>query len=293
MYAEVDFLKNFTIRTSIGGTIDNEYYYDFTPNRYQDKEFHTSVNAYSENSLFNSSWIWTNTLTYTQSFGKHNVKLLVGTEAIKNTGRAVGGSSSGLFSTDPFLPFFRQWHIGCYELQQRLFRSVIFIIWSPGLHYNNKYLFSATVRRDGSSRFGVDETYGVFPSFSGGWRLSAENFMQNITWVNDLKLRGSWGKLGSQNNVNPTNPFTLFNSNFGLSYYDINGAGSISQGFYQSNIGNVNTGWEQDVELQTLAWISHYSTIRLTVMLTGIKNQSMDYYFRSRCLQQWEGPLLR
>ncbi|HEY6976770.1 MAG TPA: SusC/RagA family TonB-linked outer membrane protein, partial [Chitinophagaceae bacterium] len=102
IYAEIDFLKHFTIRTSIGGTIDNQYYYSFTPNRYQDKEFHNSINMYNENSLYNNSRIWTNTLTYGGLFGKHNLKVLGGSEAIKNQGRSVGGSSSNFFSTDPY-----------------------------------------------------------------------------------------------------------------------------------------------------------------------------------------------
>jgi hypothetical protein len=71
--------------------------------------------------------------------------------------------------------------------------------------------------------------------------------MKSINWLDDVKFRASWGKLGSHNNVLPTNAFTLYNSNFGLSYYDINGNGTIVQGFYQSNIGNINTGWEEDV----------------------------------------------
>ncbi|HEU4609555.1 MAG TPA: SusC/RagA family TonB-linked outer membrane protein, partial [Chitinophagaceae bacterium] len=101
MYAEVDFLKNFTIRTSIGGTVDNQYFYDFFPNRYQDKEQHSGINKYDENSLYNSSWIWTNTLTYNRTFDRHSVKLLAGSEAIRNYGRSVGGSSQGFFSSDP------------------------------------------------------------------------------------------------------------------------------------------------------------------------------------------------
>ena len=71
--------------------------------------------------------------------------------------------------------------------------------------------------------------------------------MENVTWINDLKVRGSWGKLGSQNNVSPTNAYTLFNSTFGNSYYDVSGSGSIRQGFYQTNIGNENTGWEENI----------------------------------------------
>jgi TonB-linked SusC/RagA family outer membrane protein len=106
---------------------------------------------------------------------------------------------------------------------------------------------AATIRRDGSSRFGSVNRFGVFPSFSLGWRISKESFMNDFGWINDIKLKGSWGVLGSQNNVSPTNAFTLYNSGFSNSYYDINGSGAIRQGFYQARIGNENTGWEEDV----------------------------------------------
>jgi TonB-linked SusC/RagA family outer membrane protein len=114
--------------------------------------------------------------------------------------------------------------------------------------YDDRYLVSGTVRRDGSSQFGADKRYGIFPSFSLGWRLSQEGFMKDIRQINDLKLRGSWGKLGSQNNIGPNNAFTLFNSNFQTSYYDINGTSNNPvQGFYSSSNGNPNTGWEEDI----------------------------------------------
>jgi len=117
--------------------------------------------------------------------------------------------------------------------------------------YNNKYLVSATVRRDGSSRFGPESRYGVFPAFSAGWVVTQESFMQGISWLNNLKLRGSWGKLGNQLNVAAINAFNLYGSsasdaNFGT-YYDITGSNTSSvQGFTQTRIGNLKTGWEED-----------------------------------------------
>jgi TonB-dependent starch-binding outer membrane protein SusC len=113
--------------------------------------------------------------------------------------------------------------------------------------YNDRYIVGATVRRDGSSVFGSNKRYGIFPSFSLGWRLSNETFMKSIDFINDLKLRGSYGILGSQANVSAANAFTLFNSGFGTSYYDITGSGTIRQGFFQSQNGNPNTEWEQDI----------------------------------------------
>ena len=247
VYAEVDIIKGLTARTSFGGTIDNQYYYNFSPNRYQDKEQHNGINSYNENSLFNSSWTWTNTLSFNKTFGQHNVKILAGSEAINNYGRAVGGASSGFFSTDPNYLVLNNGTSNVTNYSNAYSNSLFSLFTRADYAFANKYLFGATIRRDGSSRFGEAKKYGVFPSFSAGWRLSKETFMQNISWLNDLKLKGSWGKLGSQNNVSPTNAFTLYNSNFGNSYYDIGGSGAIRQGFYQTNIGNLNTGWEEDV----------------------------------------------
>src|SRR5690606_38323935 len=81
-----------------------------------------------------------------------------------------------------------------------------------------------------------------------GWRVTNENFMENLPFINDLKLRASYGILGSQANISPTNAFTLFSSGFGSSYYLISGSGNATtQGFYQSTNGNQYTGWEENI----------------------------------------------
>ena len=247
LYAEVDFLKHFTVRTSFGGTIENIYNQSFLPNQYQEKEQHAGLNRLEENSAYNSNYIWTNTLTYDNTFGEHTLKVLGGSEYIRNYGRAVGGSASGLFSADPNYLILNNGTSNVTNFSSAYVNTLYSLFGRADYSYGNKYLVSATVRRDGSSRFGSTKKFGVFPSVSAGWRISSEKFMENVTWINDLKVRGSWGKLGSQNNVSPTNAYTLFNSTFGNSYYDVSGSGSIRQGFYQTNIGNENTGWEENI----------------------------------------------
>src|SRR5690606_4309699 len=111
-----------------------------------------------------------------------------------------------------------------------------------------RYLLSATLRRDGSSVFGPERRFGFFPSVSLGWRVTEEAFMEDITWLNDLKVRGSYGILGSQNNVASTNAFSLYGSGLGTTYYDITGAStSTVLGFSRSRIGNLFTGWEENI----------------------------------------------
>jgi TonB-dependent starch-binding outer membrane protein SusC len=249
VYGEVDFLKHFTARTQFGGTIDNQYSYNFSYNSYEDNESHTALNGFNENSQFNSNWAWTNSLTYSDVFaGDHSLKVFVASESKNFNGRGLTGSSNNFFSDDP-----SYWIVGngsntltssSYAYKNKLFS----VFGRVDYAYKDKYLLSGTLRRDGASVLAPDVRYGNFPSVSLGWRLSQENFMKNVSWINELKLRGSWGKLGSVNNVTANNQFNLYGQNFSNSFYDINGtSNNVVTGYYQTQIGNPNAKWEQDV----------------------------------------------
>lgn len=103
--------------------------------------------------------------------------------------------------------------------------------------YMGKYLFEASFRSDGSSRFAEGHRWGFFPSLSAGWRLSEEAFMKNVKWLSNLKLRGSWGQLGNQNIGNY--PYQEV-----LEAVKYNYGGSVVQGLWQSGIANNNIKWE-------------------------------------------------
>ena len=115
--------------------------------------------------------------------------------------------------------------------------------------YNDRYLASFTLRHDGSSRFGKNHRYGTFPSFSAGWRISEESFMKSLTWLENLKLRVSWGQTGNQE-INNLARYTLYVSNYGeagfggQSYgtsYDIagtNGGKILPSGYKRNQLGN-------------------------------------------------------
>ena len=106
-------------------------------------------------------------------------------------------------------------------------------------------MLTALVRRDGSSKFVDPNQFATFPAFSLGWRISEENFLKGATWLNDLKLRGSWGQLGNEAAVSASNAFTTFGSNRQSSWYDINGTqNSPVEGFYLSFTGNTLGQWE-------------------------------------------------
>jgi TonB-linked SusC/RagA family outer membrane protein len=248
VYAQVDFAKYFAIKTSFGGNFDNFYYYNYGYHSYENAE-NNSSNGFSENAGFNRNWTWTNTLTFNKIFlSNHSVKVLVGTESISNYGRGVGGNRFNYFLNDPNYRILSNGSPTGQTNYSYADQSALYSILSRlDYGYKDKYLLAATFRRDGSSVFGPKSRYGNFPSFSAAWRVTEEDFARNISWLTDLKIRGSWGKLGFAGNTNPLNQFTLFTADPGTSYYDIGGSStSTTLGFRADRIGNPATGWQED-----------------------------------------------
>jgi TonB-linked SusC/RagA family outer membrane protein len=248
VFAEADILKHFTVRTQFGGTIDNRYNYNFNYVGYENAEGNTGSNSFSEGASYNSSYTFTNTLNYGNNFGDHGVKVLIGMEAVKSYGRGLGATRSDYFSENP-----NYWVIdrgsgtqsnSGYAYQNSLWSQFARADYT----YAGKYIIAGTIRRDASSVFAEDARLGYFPSVSAAWRISEENFFKGVSFVNDLKLRYSWGKMGSASNVNSTNPYDLYSTRQGRSSYDINGVStSAVAGFFRSNIGNPETTWEGDI----------------------------------------------
>ncbi|MEO5599603.1 MAG: TonB-dependent receptor [Cyclobacteriaceae bacterium] len=247
VFGEVDILKHLTFRTSFGGVIDTRYYYNFNFNQYNDKESHLSANGFNENAQYNTSYTWTNSLNYNNTFGKHALTAFVGSEAVRYSGRGVGGAANNFFSTDPDYLYLNNGTSNVTNYSNGYENRLFSLFSRLDYAYNDKYLVGVTIRRDGSSLFGSENSHGVFPSFSLGWRIINEGFMKRQTFFDDLKFRGSYGILGSQANVNAANAFTTYDSGFGTSYYDITGTGSTVQGFFQSRNGNRDTGWEENI----------------------------------------------
>ncbi len=248
IFAEVDILKHFTLHTSIGGNLYNQYYWNIGYNQYENYEQHTSPNNALEDDQMSTNYNWTNTITYKQTFGKHNISVFGGYELKAYSGREVQASAQSFFSLDPN---YVQLQSGTpvnaplsYVYQPTSTESVFGRL---DYIYNDKYILGATVRRDGYSIFAQNKQFGTFPSVSLGWRISQEEFLKGISWLNDLKLRGSYGEAGNNGNINGNNAYSTFTSGTGSSSYGIGGGvSSITQGFYQNQLGNPNVTWETD-----------------------------------------------
>lgn len=132
-----------------------------------------------------------------------------------------------------------------------------------GYIYAEKYLFEANVRADGSSRFADGNRWGTFPSFSAAWRLSQENFMKDIKWIDNLKLRASWGKLGNQNinSYYAASDILSTGANYALN-------GSLRPGVSINSLANKNTTWETTTQ----------TNIGLDLSILGSFNFTLDYF---------------
>jgi TonB-linked SusC/RagA family outer membrane protein len=243
-FAEADLAKFLTIRTSFGGELASSTAHSFQYPTYENAE-NSLVNQYNASSTNNYDYTWTNTLTYHQTFGKHDLKVLVGTEANQNGSSDLGGSRQGYYSFDPNYVSLSTGSATSVNNYSDNFpaRSLFSYIGRVDYAYNDKYLLSGVIRRDGSSAF-VSQ-FGWFPALSAGWRISQENFMKNVSWINDLKIRGGYGILGNQFNIGALNQFTQFSSSIGQSYYGIGGQ-TLAPGYYESNLGNPDARWEKD-----------------------------------------------
>ena len=245
-YMDVTFLKDLTFHTSFGGESYSGYGHNFTYPTYENQENSTS-NYYGESSNYGSTWTWTNTLTYKKTFHEvHNFQLLAGTEAYQANDESVGGATYNYLSFDPNYTTLTSGSGTQTNFSNRYSESLQSLFALLDYSFMDKYLLSATIRRDGSSKFKTYQ-YGVFPAISVGWRISQESFMKNISWISDLKLRGGWGVMGNQINLNSDNAYSTFTSSRYSSFYDIGGTNnSLQQGFQVGQIGNPDAKWEKD-----------------------------------------------
>jgi TonB-linked SusC/RagA family outer membrane protein len=214
-YGEFAFLKNreLKLRTNVGIDLNFTHNKAFNLNFGDDNGGGNAVDqgrgrqnrptSLNENRGQESTITWNNTLNYNMSFGKHSITALVGSELIKNYSSSIGASRQRFdFSGAPFQYIdyggLTDQNNGGSASEWALFS----LFGSATYAYNSKYFVTANLRGDASSRFGENNRWGYFPSVSAGWRIAGEEFMQDVRWISDLKLRASQGKLGNQEIAN-------------------------------------------------------------------------------------------
>lgn len=194
-YGVVNLTKNLNFKSLVGYTVDNtdQSFYSGTQFFYRTA---TTPNPYAQSGAGNSfNWLWENTLNYTQNFNNvHSVNAVVGYTAQKQTDKMKVIYANG-FTDDQIKTVNGGIITGGDDLQEEW--SIVSALARVNYAYKSKYLVTATIRSDRSSRFGADKQTGIFPSLSLGWRLTEEAFMPARDVFNELKLRASYGVTGN------------------------------------------------------------------------------------------------
>lgn len=280
IYGEVDFLKHLTFRSSFGG-IFNMFQFRFLSHRTYENSENVGNYTFGEGAGNSGGWVWTNTVRYSQEIGEHNINFIGGIEAIADGyARFMNGQGLNPFSinsnyltitnTDPAGRVVQSSGNPLTKLYSQ-FGKVDYT-------FMDKFLFSATVRRDGSSVFGEENKYGIFPAVSAGWRITSENFMQPIDWIEDLKIRGGWGKMGNSR-ISTSNGVSSAGSQaiFG---YDISGIQTgTAPGIAFTGIGNPAAKWESNTTIN----VGFDGTIlnnRLDLIFDWYTRKTEDLLFR-------------
>ena len=243
-YAEVEPVKNLTIRSTFGINYNPNYQNILTP------AWDEHVRSYSETSLDvthteNLEWVWTNTAQYNLNKGIHALTALLGTEAKKTRTDVTSATGTGFGMTSRDYVYISRAEGTKTANNSANIYAMTSYFGKVNYTLADKYLFSATVRRDASSRFGKEHNSGIFPSASIGWRVNKENFLAGAAWLSDLKLRASWGVNGNDQ-INNTATYSLYDVNIYNSTYNLSGDDrTLAYGAIRSQTGNSNLRWEQ------------------------------------------------
>ncbi len=216
IYGEYAFLDGFTLRSSYG--IDAGFgnsqsftpaFTVYNPDGTATQQQNVLSDIYKGNSQ-NMSWLWENTLNYTKTFGKHSINAVAGYTMQETKSESLGLSGENVIRNGSDF-----WYIGpayIYDPSNNVntiqsinngvdpnqYYSMISYLFRVNYTYNDKYMFTATFRRDGSSKFTAENRFSNFPSLAAGWNIGREKFMEQLPVFSSLKLRASWGIIGNE-----------------------------------------------------------------------------------------------
>lgn len=282
-FAEFSIAKQFTFKALVGTDIRNNRQDVFSPSIVNPNSVNdTKIPTGSSSTFESKNWLSEFTLNYNRTFNRHKVQGLLGytiqKEYIDNN--TINGTN---FPNDIIRTMNAAGLITSANSTKEEW-SLLSYLARVNYSFDDKYLVTAAFRQDGSSRFGADNRWGFFPSFSLGWRLSEENFLKNVSWITDLKLRASYGLTG--------NNFISNYGHIGLTIADNyvfgNSGGSVNNGIRLNNIPNSGLGWEKNRQIDAgfelaafgnrLTFIADYYNKRTSDLLLSVPVPTLTGY---------------
>lgn len=244
VFGDVKFLQAFTFRTSFGVDMNYQKNRSFTPVFYVSPQQQNEVNDLFVGNSENVNWLWENTLNYKKTFDKHSVDALAGYTMQEASSEFLSAAATNILGDTKNLWYLNADNINPTSISNgvdpNLNYSLISYLFRANYTYNSKYLLTATFRRDGSSKFNINNRYSNFPSIAGGWNIGNETFMESVPAISNMKLRASYGVIGNEK-INYLDQYALVlnqvNGVFGQSE-------ALLPGSTYGKTGNPDLKWE-------------------------------------------------
>ncbi|RYY32954.1 MAG: TonB-dependent receptor, partial [Sphingobacteriaceae bacterium] len=243
-FVEFEPIAGLTYKSSINVDLGNsvsDFFYPSTAGSVFNAPNETDASRISgsHGNSYGYSWLWENTLTYRKSIGEHNFDVLAGYTSQSAHGESASMNATGFPDNRVQTLNVAKTITGSTDIQDWTLLSYVGRI---NYNFKSRYLLSAAIRRDGSSKFGVDKRWGNFPSISAGWVVSDESFMAKLKPISFFKIRASYGVIGNNNVGNYTQYANVVATNNPV-------GGQYLSGKSIAGLNNTELGWENTTEL--------------------------------------------
>ncbi len=246
LFAEAEFLNNFTVKTSVQIDAAGNRSKNFTPEYFVGPLQQNEESDISTSTSVFSTWIWENTLNYNYSMDRHNLDALVGYTSQVTSFENLSGSRRNVIREDEEFWYLSAGQQDFQTNSNNGFETAIAsLIFRANYSYDGRYIGTFTFRRDGSSKFGGDNRYGNFPAFALGWNIHNEPFFPQTDLLDRLKLRASWGIIGNDK-IDWRSQFSTVGGGIDAVLGDPE---TLNPGASLTNLGNPALRWEETRQL--------------------------------------------
>lgn len=247
IYAQVEILKGLSYKLSLGGDYSASFNDSFEPRIDMGISKYTRLGepALSKNTGKSRQWIVENLITYKREFEKHSIDVVVGHTAEKRHSDNLGINVQG-FKVDNIHPVSEADTVLSKSGYKDIDYAILSYLGRINYAFNDKYLLSVSLRRDGTTRFHEDYRFGIFPALSVGWKISNEPFMEAYPVISFLKLRASWGQAGNQD---IGSNFAYLSQLGWATRYAYGNTQNVAEAYATWNLANHAMQWETSEQL--------------------------------------------
>ncbi len=253
-------------------TFGEQAIFSITPSDPRKPGDHHSLGSVGFRDSYNQNLVKNLSVNYNRTFGNHKIDILLNAESQDNYFFVAGYATEQLNSRVLERISVKEAQRGFTNGSNEVHKSAMLgYLARLSYNYSSKYYLDATLRRDGSFRFAPENRWGNFAAFSAAWRISAEEFMKNISWINDMKIRGGWGQLGNQE----IRPYMYLSSVIDYPHYSLGGSplngdarGTYTWGVRLGDFANRSISWEKTTA----------TNLAIDAVLFKNVTVSMEYY---------------